>query len=77
MAASERMQDLPAGERIHAKATVLGGPLDQVLPPFLEERRVDLLITGRRCPQEVTGIFGLHRDLIDTLRRSPCPAISV
>lgn len=62
---------------VRAKAEAIGGPIEQVLPPYLKHHHIDLLITGRRREQHVVGILGLHRDLIDTVCCTPCPTISV
>ncbi len=76
-AAQERLGQVAAAEGAIAHAAAIGGPVDKVLPEFLRARQMDLLVTGRTRSQEVIGVMGWRRDLIDTVRSTPCPTISV
>lgn len=75
--AKERLEKLAAVQRPVPGAAAIGGPVEDVLPEFLRAHQIDLLITGRHRSQEVIGIMGWRRDLIDTVRSTPCPTISV
>lgn len=62
---------------VDAEVTALGGPIEQVLPAYLRDRNIDLLVSGRRRSQDTMGVFGQHTDLIDTVKCIPCPMVAV
>lgn len=75
--ARERLTQLSAAEKAIADTAAVGGAVEEVLPELLRSRQIDLLITGRKRSQEVIGVMGWRHDLIDTVRSTPCPTISV
>ncbi len=75
--AHDRIEKLAAEKGAKAEVTVLGGPVERVLPPYLRETHADLLVTGRQRSQDVLGVFGQHRDIIDVVKCSPCPTILI
>jgi nucleotide-binding universal stress UspA family protein len=77
LAAKQKLQQLCDEERADAEIAVLGGPIDDVLPPFIQANQIDLLVSGRRRNQERIGALGFHTDIIDTTQSVPCPMVLV
>ena len=73
----EQLHSLIEREGVKADVTVLGGPFDQLLAPFVQAQQVDLLVSGRQRQQDRVGVFGLHTDMLDTANCSPCPIVLV
>lgn len=74
--ARERVRVMLMEQDVQAEVTVLGGKVEEVLPAFIDEKRIDLLVTGRRPTQKVLGLFGM-RDIGDLLQSVRCPTISI
>jgi nucleotide-binding universal stress UspA family protein len=74
--ARQLVEDMLQEQDVRADVVVLGGKIEEVLPSYLEEARIDLLVMGRRPSQKVLGLFGM-RDIGNILQSVPCPTISI
>lgn len=75
--AKQQLQLLCKQESVEAEIAMLGGPIDQVLPPFVADNQIDLLVSGRRRYQDTVGAFGIHTDILDTVQSVPCPMVLI
>lgn len=73
----EKLEALSKQEGVDAEVTVLGGAIDQVLAPFVRANHVDLVVSGRCRQQDTMGVFGLHTDIVDSVKCLPCPVALV
>lgn len=75
--AKQQLQVLCEQESVEAEIVVLGGPIDQMLPAFVDANEIDLLVSGRRRYQDTVGAFGIHTDILDTVQSVPCPMVLI
>ena len=73
--ARDQMEALTTHVGIEAEIVVMGGAVEEVLPAFVKNKNIDLIIRTRRRLKDVMGLLGQHTDIIDTVKSAPCPMI--
>ena len=69
------MERLTTHVGIEAEIVVMGGAVEKLLPAFVKDKNIDLIVRTRRRQIDVMGLLGLHADIIDTANSAPRPLI--